>query len=50
MLDQRVEEHGKDKGILEWFKPPERKTLHPLCVVLLESLERGQREPSERTS
>jgi hypothetical protein len=22
-------------GILEWFKPPERKTLRPLCVVVL---------------
>jgi hypothetical protein len=31
----RTREAHKD---LEWFRPPERKTLRPLCVVLLGSL------------
>ena len=26
---------------LEWFGPPERNTLRPLCAVLLESEELG---------
>jgi hypothetical protein len=38
MLDQKAYEHGKHIRDLEWFRPPERKTLHPLCVVLLVSL------------
>jgi hypothetical protein len=38
MLDQEAYEHGKHTRDLEWFRPPERKTLHPLCVVLLVSL------------
>jgi hypothetical protein len=35
MLDQEAYEHGKHTRNLEWFRPPERKILHPLCVVLL---------------
>ena len=34
---------------LEWFGPPERNILRPLCVVLLESEELGA-EPSVRLS
>jgi hypothetical protein len=40
MLDQEAYEHGKHTRDLEWFRPPERKTLRPLCVVLPE-LERA---------
>ena len=29
-----AQEHNEHKG-LEWFGPPERNTLRPLCVVLL---------------
>jgi hypothetical protein len=36
MLDQEAYEHGKHTRVLEWFRPPERKTLRPLCVVLPE--------------
>ena len=32
-LAQEHDEHSQ----LEWFGPPERNTLRPLCVVLLES-------------
>jgi hypothetical protein len=38
MLDQEMYELGKCIRDLEWFRPPERKTLRPLCVVLLMSL------------
>jgi hypothetical protein len=38
MLDQETYEHGKHTRDLEWFRLPERKTLRPLCVVLLVSL------------
>jgi hypothetical protein len=38
MLDQETYESGKHVRILEWFRPSKRKTLHPLCVVLLVSL------------
>jgi hypothetical protein len=38
MLDQEAYEHGKHSRDLEWFRPLERKTLRPLCVVLLVSL------------
>jgi hypothetical protein len=36
MLDQEAYEHGKHTRDLEWFRPPERKTLRSLCVVLPE--------------
>jgi hypothetical protein len=38
MLDQEAREHGKHTRDLEWFRPPEHKTLRPMCVVLLVSL------------
>jgi hypothetical protein len=38
MLDQEAYDHGKHTRDLEWFRPPERKILRPLCVVLLVSL------------
>ena len=34
---------------LEWFGPPERNTLHPLCAVLLESRD-GLRELGAESS
>ena len=34
MLDLEAYEHEKHTEGLEWFGPPERNTLHPLCVVL----------------
>jgi hypothetical protein len=34
MLDQEAYEHRKHIRDLEWFRPPEHKTLRPLCVVL----------------
>jgi hypothetical protein len=38
MLDQEAYEYGKHTRDLEWFSPSQRKTLRPLCVVLLVSL------------
>jgi hypothetical protein len=38
MQAQETYEHGKHTRDLKWFRPPERKTLRPLCVVLLVSL------------
>jgi hypothetical protein len=38
MLDQEAYEHRKHTRDFEWFRPPERKTLRPLCVVFLVSL------------
>jgi hypothetical protein len=40
-----VEEHGKDTRILEWFRPPERKTLRPLVRCIPYGLEKSLQEP-----
>jgi hypothetical protein len=34
MLDQRLDERGKDMRILEWFRSLERKTVRPLVCCI----------------
>jgi hypothetical protein len=44
-LDQWADEHRKGTRILQWFGPPERKTLRPLwCCIDCRSLMKHELE------
>jgi hypothetical protein len=44
-MNSELDENGKDSVVLNWFRPPESKTLRPLGGIM-----RGKRSPLELSS